>query len=172
MPRTVETTVTYLEMTQRKHVAVHPPVNIKLALMEAVKPPVHFYRYLYDTIGRDHVWHDRRRLSITELEEQIHAEGIEIFVAYVTGCPAGYYELDSRKSEEVWLAYFGIVPEFLGLGLGKWLLSEAIAAAWEKGPERIRVETCTLDHPRALPLYQKLGFEPYAQKHKQMELLD
>ncbi|TGV78967.1 GNAT family N-acetyltransferase, partial [Mesorhizobium sp. M2D.F.Ca.ET.145.01.1.1] len=26
------------------------------------------------------------------------------------------------------------------------------------------VQTCTLDHPAALPLYQKLGFKPVAQK--------
>ncbi len=26
------------------------------------------------------------------------------------------------------------------------------------------VQTCTLDHPAALPLYQKLGFQPVGQK--------
>jgi hypothetical protein len=28
----------------------------------------------------------------------------------------------------------------------------------------VAVQTCTLDHPAALPLYQKLGFTPVAQK--------
>ena len=27
------------------------------------KPPVHFYRYLYDTIGADYYWVDRKKLS-------------------------------------------------------------------------------------------------------------
>jgi hypothetical protein len=28
----------------------------------------------------------------------------------------------------------------------------------------VTVQTCTLDHPAALPLYQKLGFSPVGQK--------
>jgi GNAT superfamily N-acetyltransferase len=84
--------------------------------------------------------------------------------------PAGYFELDCRNREEIWLAYFGIIPEFRGRGLGKWLLSEAIAAAWLRKPERVRVETCTLDDPRALPLYQRMGFVPYERRHKVMEV--
>jgi len=172
MPSTVETTVTFLEMNTPSALVVHPPANLKLALMQAVKPPVHFYRYLYDTVGANHAWVDRRKMGDEALAAEIHAEGIEIFVAYVSGCPAGYFELNAQNPEEIWLAYFGLIPDFLGLGLGKWLLSQALAAAWAKGPERVRVETCTLDHPRALPLYQKLGFKPYAQKHKVMELLD
>ncbi|WP_239025233.1 GNAT family N-acetyltransferase [Rhodoligotrophos defluvii] len=172
MPSTVETTVTFLEMTAPPRHTVHPPSNFKIALMEAVRPPMHFYRYLYDVVGANHAWVDRRKMSDDELAQQIHADGVEIFVAYVNGCPAGYFELNARDPQEVWLAYFGVIPDFLGIGVGKWLLSEAIAAAWAKGPDVVRVETCTLDHPRALPLYQKLGFVPYAQKHKVMELLD
>jgi hypothetical protein len=84
--------------------------------------------------------------------------------------PAGYFELDGRNGEEIWLAYFGIIPEFRGRGLGKWLLSEALAAAWLKEPERVRVETCTLDDPRALPLYQRMGFVPYERRQKVMEV--
>ena len=52
--------------------------------------------------------------------------------------------------------------------LGKWLLAEAIRAAWAKLPKRVIVQTCTLDGPAALPLYQKMGFTPYAQEPKIM----
>ena len=166
--RTVETTVTLLEMTAPPAQHVSAPSNLKLALMRAEDPPVHFYRYLYDTIGRDHHWIDRARLSDAELAEAITADGIEIFAAYCNGVPAGFFELDGRSGQEVWLAYFGIMPEFRGRGLGKWLLSEALAAAWLKEPERVRVETCTLDDPRALPLYQRMGFVPYERRQKVM----
>jgi len=168
--RSIETTVTFLEMTAPPAQYVPAPANIKLALMRAETPPVHFYRYLYDTIGRSYHWVDRRRLSDAELDEAISAEGIEILVAYGDGVPAGFFELDGRNGQEIWLAYFGIVPEFRGRGLGKWLLSEAIAAAWLKEPERLRVETCTLDDPRALPLYQRMGFAPYERRQKVMNL--
>ena len=167
--RTVETTVTFLEMTAPPSQHVPAPSKLKLALMLAESPPVHFYRYLYDTIGRKHFWVDRRRLSDAELARIITAEGVDIFVAYANGVPAGYFELEWRNAEEIWLAYFGIMPEFRGRGLGKWLLSTAIAAAWLKEPERLRVETCTLDDPRALPLYQRMGFVPYERRQKTME---
>jgi GNAT superfamily N-acetyltransferase len=168
--RTVETTVTYLEMTAPTAQHVPAPVNLKLALMLAEDPPVHFYRYLYDTIGRGHHWVDRARLSDSELADAITAQGTEIFVSYANGVPAGFFELEWRDGRDTWLAYFGIIPEFRGRGLGKWLLSEALAAAWLREPERVRVETCTLDDPRALPLYQRMGFVPYERRQKVMEM--
>ena len=81
----------------------------------------------------------------------------------------GEIELEWRDGQDVWLAYFGIMPEFRGRGLGKWLLSEALATAWLREPERVRVETCTLDDPRALPLYQRMGFVPYERRQKVIE---
>jgi GNAT superfamily N-acetyltransferase len=168
--RTVETTVPYLEMTAPTAQHVPAPVNLKLALMLAEDPPVHFYRYLYDTIGRGHHWVDRARLSDSELADAITAQGTEIFVSYANGVPAGFFELEWRDGRDTWLAYFGIIPEFRGRGLGKWLLSEALAAAWLREPERVRVETCTLDDPRALPLYQRMGFVPYERRQKVMEM--
>lgn len=170
--RSVETVVTYLEMTAPPSQYVPPPANLKLALMRLEEPPAHFYRYLYDAVGRDYAWVDRKKLSDKDLLAAIRAPGVDVFVAYAGGVPAGFFELDGAKREEVWLRYFGIVPEFHGRGLGKWLLHEALSEAWRKGPKRVRVETCTLDGPRALPLYQRMGFVPYERQHKVMELLD
>ena len=53
-----------------------------------------------------------------------------------------------------------------GRGLGRWFLSSAIEAAWSYKPAKVTVQTCTLDHPAALPLYQKLGFSPVGQKQE------
>ena len=169
-PRKVETVVTFLEMTEPQFPPLHPPANLRVALMRAVKPPLHFYRYLYDIIGRDFVWIDRKLLGDADLEAIIHAETTDIRVLYVEGSPAGFFELDLSRDDAVWLQYLGLVPDFHGRGLGKFLLAEAVTAAWETAPERVRVETCTLDDPRALPLYQRVGFVPYARKDKVMEI--
>ncbi len=168
--RKVDTTVTLLEMTaDPKHHAGPPPLK-PFALLHVERPPVHFYRYLYDTVGRDWLWVDRKVLDDETLAGLIHKEGIEIFVPYAAGVPAGFFELDTSEPDRVDLAYFGIMPDFIGTGLGKWLLKTAIEMAWAKEPERLTVETCTLDHPRALPLYQRLGFSPYAQQEKVMTI--
>ena len=168
--RRIETVVTFLEMTEPPHLPVHPPANIRLALMRTARPPVHFYRYLYEVVGRDFLWIDRKLVSDAELGALIHADTADIRVLYAEGVPAGFFELDCGRGDAVWLQYFGIVPEFHGRGLGKWLLAEALAAAWERKPERVRVETCTLDDPRALALYQRAGFVPYARKDKTIDI--
>ena len=85
---------------------------------------------------------------------------------YVGGQPAGYFELVPREENSIEIEYFGLIPEFQGKGLGKWLLAETIRAAWAKLPKRVIVETCTLDGPAALPLYQKMGFAPYEREQK------
>jgi len=58
-------------------------------------------------------------------------------------------------------AYFGLVPEAMGRGLGSFLLQTAVHMAWDR-PDvaRVTINTNSLDHPRALPLYQKVGFVP------------
>ena len=85
--------------------------------------------------------------------------------------PPAIFEIDGRSAPElVELLYFGLVPEFHGRGLGKWLLAGAIRACWAHKPERVIVETCTLDGPAALPLYQKMGFRPYARKQKWVDV--
>lgn len=166
--RELETVVTFLEMQAEVLHHVAPPANIKLLLLRVENISLHFYRFLYNSIGRDFEWHDRKYLSDSELSGFIHAEGVEVWVLYVGGQPAGYFELGPADNTTIELEYFGLFSEFHGLGLGKWLLSEAIRAAWARLPKRVIVQTCTLDGPAALPLYQKMGFTPYAQENKIM----
>jgi GNAT superfamily N-acetyltransferase len=70
------------------------------------------------------------------------------------------------------LSYFGLMPDFIGRGLGTWLLGTAIETAWARPIERLWVHTNTLDHPRALPNYQRQGFTPYAQEKSLIEPID
>src|SRR5579871_3670019 len=98
MPRRIATVVTFLEMKARP-VAIPPPQpKGKVALLRAVNPPVHFYRYLYDAIGREYKWVDRKKLSDEQLGALIGDERIELYVLYIDGCPAGMAELDFRDA--------------------------------------------------------------------------
>jgi GNAT superfamily N-acetyltransferase len=77
------------------------------------------------------------------------------------GWPHGFFVLDSREAGRCDLAYFGLVPQAIGRGLGTFLLQTAVHMAWDRpATGRLTVNTNSLDHPRALPLYQKAGFEP------------
>ncbi len=166
---TIETVVTYLEMREPpSHPEVPTPAR-KLALLRAEKPSVSFYRYLYDAVGRPWTWVDRKRLSDEELAAIIEDEKVEIYVLYVAGVPAGFAELDLREKSEIEVAYFGLMPEFIGEGLGPFLLDWTIRRAWESVPSRLWMHTCTLDHPGALPLYQRLGFVPYKRETEHVD---
>jgi len=171
----VRFTITYLEMTERPALpAVHPPPGTKNALLRAEHPTVGFYRYLYNTVGGDWRWWFRRQMGDAELAGILADERVEVFVLYIDGAPGGYFELDRRGQSGtggmVDLAYFGLMPHCVGRGLGRYLLTAAIEQAWSYLPERLTVNTNTMDHPRALPLYQKMGFVPYRQEEQ--EILD
>jgi len=79
-------------------------------------------------------------------------------VALRKGNPVGYFELDGESGSDVELAYFGILPQFTGQGIGGYLLTAAIDRAWEKAPKRVWVHTSSFDHPRALGNYKARGF--------------
>lgn len=153
--------VTHLEMTSRPQMVVPRPTRPLLALLRAENMPVAFYRYMYEQVGRDHHWYLRRVMADEELSNIINADSTQIDVLYANGCPAGFFELNLVDlPEKVELAYFGLCRDFTGLGIGKWFLYCAVDAAWDHGPAKVTVHTNSLDDPRALPLYQRMGFEP------------
>jgi GNAT superfamily N-acetyltransferase len=166
----IPTVVTFLEMTA-KPAAIPPPFpKGKVALLRAENPPVHYYRYLYDVIGRSYKWVDRKKIADAQLGQLLADAQVEIYVLYVNGCPAGLAELDFREPEIAQLAYFGLVPEFVGRKLGYYFLYHTCVNAWLKPIARFLVNTCTLDHPRALPLYQRMGFVPYSREDRYIEV--
>jgi GNAT superfamily N-acetyltransferase len=99
-----------------------------------------------------------------DLLAAIQHPDVEIHLLTVNGHSAGYSELDGRVPGDIELAYFGLFPEFLGHGLGKFFLQWTVQHAWQRQPRRVWVHTCDLDHPAALPLYRSVGFEAYKQE--------
>ena len=162
-------TVTWLEMvarpdTPRRHRPAGNPI-----LVRAKRPPVHFFRYLYAAVGSGYHWDDLNTQSDAQIAAFAQPDAVHLNVAYVDGCPAGFIMLDFREPEATEIAYFGLVPEFVGHGLGSWLLLEGIHDAWDGDTRKLTVNTCTLDHPSALPLYRRMGFEPVRRETRKRE---
>jgi GNAT superfamily N-acetyltransferase len=159
----LETTVTFLEM--KRPPAKYPPMPLgkHLALLRTRQIPLHFYRYLMDRVGRKWHWVNILRMDDDQLASSIHTTDRDIRVLYLEGSPAGFFDITPSLPISCELTFFGLMDHAAGMGLGRWFLGAAIEAAWSHGPEKIKVQTCTLDHPAALPLYQKLGFEPVGQ---------
>ena len=163
--RLVPVTVTYLAMRERACLPPEKPQVPTGAAVQLLRPcPLADYRMLYDKVGSPWHWLERKRMGDPQLQAILDDPRVEVHLLTVNGRAAGYAELDSRRDSTVDLAYFGIMPEYIGHKLGPWLPYEAVERAWTKRPVVVTVNTCTLDHPAALPLYQRLGFRPIGER--------
>jgi GNAT superfamily N-acetyltransferase len=147
--------VTFLEMHEPKELPLPLP-NTHFELLP--KPiPVNEYRNYYYGVGEKHFWLDRMVMPDEELFEKINAVNVDILLFYVNKEVAGYIEF-VKEEKYVEILYFGLMPEFIGKGFGKYFLQWVIAKAWSYQPEWIQLNTCTLDHPNALSVYKNGGF--------------
>ncbi len=159
----ITVTVTYLEQVARPTLPQLAPPPFKTALMRMENPPVDFYRFLFMKVGEAHKWVSRRYLDDDDLIDLISAPNTEIFVLYKEGWPAGFAEIRSGDDDKIDFKFFGLMPEAQGDGLGRWFLHEMLGLIWARGPKRVIIETCDLDSPAALRLYQQVGFTVYDQ---------
>lgn len=153
---------TYLEMRQPARLRPEPaPEGIALSL---VRPDCEAYRRRFRAVGDAWLWGSRLRLDDAALTAIIADPDVEIFDLAIGADTIGLLELDFRVSGACELAFFGMVPEAIGLGAGRYLMNRAIERAWGRSPRigRFWVHTCTLDHPDALDFYIRSGFVPYA----------
>lgn len=156
-PAELATIVTTLEMTARPPLRPIPPSPLRLARWEA--PDAARYRTLFTRVGAPWLWFSRLVLDEAALVAIIHDPRVQVFAAVDrAGIEVGMVELDFRSPGDCAIAYFGLVPELAGKGLGRWLMAETLARAWTKEVRRVWLHTCTLDHPAALGFYRAQGF--------------
>ena len=162
----VEYQVTHLEMRAPPAGPLPPlPVGPETALIRAARPPADYFLYLYSAVGAPWEWTDWLERPRAEVEAFVGDPAVTLWTLMVDGWPGGFFMLDTREAGTCDLAYFGLVPQASGRRLGPWLLGTAVRAGWDvPGVRRLTVNTCTLDHPAALGLYQRMGFEPVARE--------
>ena len=160
------TTVTYLAMDapfpKSGDAVTWPPGTQFLSLDQM---PLDDYRKLYDSVGRDWHWVNRRHLTDRQLASIIHHPATQIRVLYRGAKPIGFAELNMKKFPEVEIVFIGLVSLEIGLGLGQLMVRAAIQESVALLAKRIIIQTCTLDHPNALPMYQRSGFQAFDRKH-------
>ena len=168
----VDVTTWSLETLDRAQLRPAPAPQLDLRLTQAELPSPEFARFLYTAVGGGWHWIDRLAWTYSEWQERLARPGLETWVAYVCGTPGGYFELDPQGDGSVEIAYFGLLPTFIGKGLGGWLLTRAIERAWEIGARRVWVHTCSLDGPGALANYQARGMTVFKEETARQELED
>lgn len=158
----VEVTTWSLEMLD--------PVELRPALVDdpalevrrAEIPSPELSRFLYTSVGGDWHWVDRLGWSLERWRQHLERAGVETWVAYLHGTPAGYFELEPESDGSVEISYFGLLPAFRGRGLGGHLLTLATRRAWDTGAARVWLHTASIDGPHARRNYESRGFRVFA----------
>jgi len=116
-------------------------------------------RFLYTAVGRAWGWTDRLSWPYSKWLAHLERPEVEVWIAYLGGTIAGYVELERQPEESVEIAYFGLLRQFMGMGIGGLLLSDTVERAFRAGARRILLDTCSLDSPRAMENYLARGFK-------------
>ncbi len=154
----VDVTTSYLEMTAPSDLRPKrsPRTDVVIARVPAPMPELN--RFFYTAVGGNWYWIDRLPWTYAQWLAYLDRPELETWVLSVAGVPAGYCELESQRAGDVEIVYFGLLPAFIGQGLGSHLLTWSVERAWALGARRVWLHTCTLDHPHALAHYTARGF--------------
>jgi len=166
----IATVVTHLEMHARP--APRPVPDLPgLVLAPMAEPDPEAYRALYMAVGGlPWMWFSRMKMPRAELAAILADRDVEVFVLRDGARDIGLLELDFRQGGACEIAFFGLVPDAVGQGAGRYLMNIALTRAWGRsGVGRVWVHTCTLDHPAAIAFYTRSGFVPVRQ---QIEVTD
>ncbi|MFI1732936.1 GNAT family N-acetyltransferase [Streptomyces acidicola] len=150
-----------------------PQGDVRIVRSEVPSPE--FSRFLYASVGGDILWTDRLSWPYARWQEHLDRPGVETWVAYDRGTPAGYVELEPQDDGVVEIVYFGLLPAFRGRRIGGHLLSYGTARAWdlaERWPrpaptKRVWLHTCSKDGEHAMANYQRRGFRLFDTKVEQ-----
>ncbi|MEU9345037.1 GNAT family N-acetyltransferase [Streptomyces sp. NPDC048278] len=143
-----------------------------VGIVRAEVPSPEFSRFLYASVGGDIRWTDRLGWSHARWQQHLARPGVETWVAYDRGTPAGYVELEPQDDGVVEIVYFGLLPAFRGRRIGGHLLSYGAARAWDLAErwdglpptKRVWLHTCSLDGEHAMANYQRRGFRLFDTK--------
>ncbi|MFJ2032675.1 GNAT family N-acetyltransferase [Streptosporangium sp. NPDC087985] len=164
----MDVTTWYLEQTSRSDLLAAKPPELEVDIVRAEVVSPEFSRFLNTAVGGDWHWTERLPWTWQQWEDWLDG-GVETWVAYHRGTPAGYVELLPDDDGAVEIAYFGLLPWAVGKGVGGKLLEVGTARAWDlaerqpdrKPTRRVWLHTCSLDSPAALANYRSRGFRVF-----------
>jgi ribosomal protein S18 acetylase RimI-like enzyme len=169
MKTTTEVTRTYLEMRDPAQLSGALFDDPRVRIEQIPECPPALFRSLYVEVGRNYHWIDRLPWTDEDIAAHLSQPEISLWLMTDEKKTAGYFELRLCEDGSVEIAYFGLLPEFIGRGLGKHLLTRAVEQAWAAGANRVWLHTCTLDDPAALPNYLKRGFQAFKTESYEVE---
>jgi GNAT superfamily N-acetyltransferase len=177
----ISTTVTHLHLARPANIAA--PISLPLKLHDRdgraftlehwPQPNILQYRALYKAVGGEYLWWERLAMDDATLQPLIDPAYATILRLMHDDRAVGYGEwVAERQPNTAYIAYFGLASGFEGCGLAKPMMQSLLTYIWHHHtqPEHITLNTCTMDHPRALGFYKHIGF--VAERREQISFAD
>jgi len=117
---------------------------------------VELFRSLYAEVGGNYYWIDRLPWTDEQIATYLQQPEVSLWLMTYDGQVAGYFELKKCEDGSTEIAYFGLMPSFIGRGLGKHLLTSATEQAWADGANRVWLQTDKLNE-RSQRAMERIG---------------
>jgi ribosomal protein S18 acetylase RimI-like enzyme len=134
-------------------------------------------RYIYRTSKFMSDDFDRKFPSVAQFKKHyeniLGNPGSFLLVAIKEDKPVGYLALEANPAKNLYhtaMLNMGVVENFRGMGIGKFLLTEAINRAKKEDAIEIIYLMVRADHESAVQLYKKVGFDVLARLDKDTKI--
>jgi GNAT superfamily N-acetyltransferase len=170
--RTVDQTITYMEMTSLDELVPGRPPPQPMQLERVDDATATLFHSTVLRIGEPHSWTTPAGRSEDDWRERLARPDVTAWIARVGDEVAGAIELELQPEGEVEITMFGLVPEMVGRGFGGHLLTEATLLAWDarlpgdRPNRRVWLHTSSLDHPHALANYRRRGYRVFRSERR------
>ena len=162
---TKEVKRSYLEINSLHELKESPQLSKDYSLDLCEPNDFQLNKFFYKNIGKKHRWNDRLIWTDSEWITYVEEKKVDTFILKKENDMAGYFELIYHEgTNEIEIAYLGLLEEYLYKKLGSFLLHTALKQSFLKKPKRVWVHTCSLDHKNALNNYLSRGMKVFKEE--------
>tara|TARA_B100000242_G_scaffold98177_1_gene67501 strand:+ start:817 stop:1323 length:507 start_codon:yes stop_codon:yes gene_type:complete len=161
----IEISRQYLEIKNLENLKDSSYSGNECKIDQIKKPDFQLNKFLYKQIGKDHRWIDRLSWSDKLWLHYLNDKNVDTYILKVKNEVAGYFEkIFHPETNDVEIAYFGVLKDFREKNYGGYLLTNAIKISFQKNIKRVWVHTCSLDHKNALRNYLARGMKIFKEE--------
>ncbi|MEA3445313.1 MAG: GNAT family N-acetyltransferase [Bacteroidota bacterium] len=166
-----EVTTFYLEMTGTEK--FKPKAGFEKAMhIQEIENDAFINFMLFAGVGLPWKWYSRLAWTPDDWKKYFNKNVCKTFLGFRNKQLIGYFELEIQENKNVEIKFFGLLPQFIGSGIGGYFLSHAINSAWQLGAKRIWLHTCSSDNENATANYISRGFEIFKEEKEIEEIPD
>ncbi len=155
----------YLEIHSSKEIKKTSQLSSEFKILKVDPPDFQLNKFFYKNIGKKHRWTDRLVWKDSEWINYVEDKKVNTFILKKENNMIGYFELIFHNdSNEIEIAYLGLLEDYLNQKLGSFLLYSALNKSFSIKPKRVWVHTCSLDHKNALNNYLSRGMKVFKEE--------